>query len=395
MPSPQDETTRIGSIPADPLGLTFTGAHHKRLAEALERAFPTYQDLEMMVRYALGLNLESVVARVNKLSFVTFELVRTQLAAGHLVRLVAAARASQPSNPQLALVAEQFGLAVATPRSELEKIVKRTSVPFDVAVWRERLAKRETCVCRIEVPTNAGTAHGTGFLVGPDLVLTNHHVIAPAIARKDGKLSAAAMTADPAKVIVRFDYKALEEGTTINPGVEVSLARDWLVDASPHSVVDLQGLPKQGAPDPDELDHALIRLAEPVGELPLALAAAEPGAKPRGWIELPSAPWPFADQKALFIIQHPRGGPLKLALDLDAIMEVNSNRTRVIYQTGTEEGSSGSPCFNQFWNVVALHHAGDPSHEGFFNPKFNEGIPISAIVERLTARGLTGGLTVA
>jgi hypothetical protein len=283
---------------------------------------------------------------------------------------------------------------MATPRAELEKIVKNTSVPFDVAVWRERLAKREKCVCRISVPTNAGTAHGSGFLVGPDLVLTNHHVVAPAIAHGAGGHTSAGMTADPSKVAVRFDYKALDDGRTIHPGLEVALATDWLVDASPHSHIDLQGLPKQGDPDPEELDHALIRLATPVGELPVLLGEAEPGAQERGWIELLSTPWPFASNSSLFIIQHPRGSPMKLALDLQARMEVNANGTRVRYETGTEEGSSGSPCFNQFWELVALHHAGDPSYEGLYNPAFNEGIPISKIVERLKSKDVTAGLTI-
>ncbi len=394
VPQLNSESHPIELIPTDPASLAFTGAHHKRLAEAFEKAFPTYQDLEMMVRYRLGLNLESVVARVNKLSYVTFELVRTQHAAGLLLRLIAAARASQPDNAQLALVSEPFGLATATPRSELAAIVKSTGVPFDVAVWRERLARREKCVCRIDVRTNAGTAHGSGFLVGPDLVLTNHHVIAPAIAHREAGSAPAGQTADPSAVTVRFDYKALDDGTTIHPGLEVGLADDWLVDASPHSRFDLQGLPKEGTPDPGELDHALIRLALPVGELPVLLGEAEPGAKDRGWVELHSEPWPFQDHTALFIIQHPRSAPMKLALDFDARMEVNANATRVLYRTKTEEGSSGSPCFNESWDVVALHHAGDPSYEGFYDPAFNEGIPISTIVERLRARDATSGLTI-
>jgi hypothetical protein len=253
-----------------------------------------------------------------------------------------------------------------------------------VAVWRERLAKREVSVCRIEVPDSGGASFGTGFLVGPDLVLTNHHVVAPLL---EGDASAAG------RVVVRFDYKQLE-GTVVNEGVEARLAGDWLVDASPHSPVDLQGLPKDGVPDEASLDHALLRLAEPVGDLPIPSGKdVEPGAKPRGWIELPRKPWAFASQQALFIIQHPEGSPMKLALDFDAKMTVNANGTRVTYQTGTEGGSSGSPCFNQFWDLVALHHAGDPSHEGFYSPTFNEGIPINRIVERLESRGLAAGLT--
>jgi hypothetical protein len=335
----------------------------------------------MMVRYRLGLNLQSISSSFNKLNYVAFELIKSRQAAGELLRLVAAAQASQPHNPKLAVVGESLGLATqAPPRAELEKIVKKTSVPFDIAVWRERMAAREVSVCRIEVPMPDGTSFGTGFLVGPDLVLTNHHVI-------DG-------VADPAGIIVRFDYKARPGGGPISEGVEVHLAGDWLVDSSPHSPVDLQGLPKHGVPDPDELDHALLRLAEPVGELPIPSGKeAEPGAPARGWIALPRKAWPFAANRSLFIIQHPSGTPMKLAMDLEATMTVNANGTRVTYQTGTEGGSSGSPCFNQLWDLVALHHAGDPSHSDFYDPAFNEGIPIDRIVARLEARGLTAGLT--
>ena len=241
------------AVATDPIDLVFSGAQHKQLTEALEQAYPSYQQLEMMVRHRLDLNLQSVSSSFNKLNYVAFELIKSRQAAGELLRLVAAAQASQPNNPRLAAVASALGLAAdAPPRAELEKIVKKTSVPFDIAVWRERMAAREVCVCRMEVPVAGGTSFGTGFLVGPDLVLTNHHVI-------DG-------VTDPAAIVVRFDYKARAGGGTISPGVEVHLAAEWLVDSSPHSPVDLEGLPKQGVPDPEQLDYALLRLADPVGD---------------------------------------------------------------------------------------------------------------------------------
>jgi hypothetical protein len=338
------------------------------------------------------MSLDSISSSLNPLQYVTFELVRHERAAGHLLRLVAAARALQPDSPELAFVAERFSLATATPtpRPTLEKIIKATSVPFDVAVWRQRLAQRENCVCRIELPTPEGMSYGTGFLVGPDLLLTNHHVVAAAISDRPGSQG----KADARQLVARFDYKVLE-GTTIHPGTPARLATDWLVDASPHSAVDLQGLPKSGVPSGDELDYALLRLAEPIGELPILLGSDDAAAAaPRGWIPLPSVEWPFAEKRCLFILQHPLGDAMKLALDLEAKMEVNANRTRVIYQTGTEGGSSGSPCFNEVWDLVALHHAGDPSQSGFFQPAFNEGIPIARIVERLASKGCADGLTV-
>lgn len=387
-------TNEIERIPIDPISLKVTGADHKALAEALEKAYPDPNLLNQMLTARLDQSLNAITAPF-PLSQATFDVVTFYKAKGHLLRLISAARASQPDNPQLALVAEKFALSTRTrPAPQLEKIVKSTSVPFSVVIWRERLARREACVCRVEIPTNNGLSYGTGFLVAPDLVLTNHHVMAPAIAGLEGKFTPGGLSADPKKVIVRFDYKELDDRQPANPGVEIGLADDWLVDSSPHSAADLQAAPKQQVPSADELDHALIRLTTPVGAEPIPLGRdSDPQAHPRGWIELPEQEWPFADQTALFILQHPKGAPMALALDLEARMTVNANHTRVTYQTGTEPGSSGSPCFNQFWTLVALHHAGDPLYPDLHPDAFNEGIPIARIVERFKAKGVTDGMT--
>jgi hypothetical protein len=384
----------IDRIPIDPITLKFTGADQKALADALEKAFPTPEKLDQMLTARLDQSLGGITAPY-PLGDATFNVVTHYKAKGHLLRLMAAARASQPDNAALAQIAEKFRLSPQAPsQPELEKIVKKTSVPFDVAIWRKKYTQREVCVCRLEVPTNAGTAFGTGFLVGPDLVLTNHHVIAPAIAGQTGAHTPAGVTADPKKIVVRFDYKELDDKSPVNPGVEVQLADSWLVDCSPPSIADTQPEPKKDTPTTDELDHALIRLSQAIGSEPIPLGAGtDKDSKNRGWIELPAAEWPFAEQSSLYIMQHPKGEPMKLALDLEAKMTVNANRTRVTYQTGTQPGSSGSPCFNQFWAVVALHHAGDPLYPDLAPGSYNEGIPISRIVERLKAKNLTDGLT--
>jgi endonuclease G len=68
------------------------------------------------------------------------------------------------------------------------------------------------------------------------------------------------------------------------------------------------------------------------------------------------------------------------------------------YVADTMDGSSGSPVFNQNWEVVALHHSGAPhppddlpslakkAWKGKF--RVNEGIPIRAILDDLRAKGL-------
>ena len=77
---------------------------------------------------------------------------------------------------------------------------------------------------------------------------------------------------------------------------------------------------------------------------------------------------------------------MKLALDTQAIIGVNGNATRVRYRTNTEPGSSGSPCFDANWNLVALHHAGDPNFTPGYNPQYNQGIPIATIAKLLKQR---------
>ena len=44
----------------------------------------------------------------------------------------------------------------------------------------DRGRRSADAVCRIKLPMDGGTAYGTGFLVGPRLLLTNNHVIANA-----------------------------------------------------------------------------------------------------------------------------------------------------------------------------------------------------------------------
>jgi hypothetical protein len=185
--------------------------------------------------------------------------------------------------------------------------------------------------------------------------------------------------------VFRFDYKRLSD-SIVNQGTVFSLApTDWLVDASPPSAVDSKLEPKPGVPKPDELDYAIVRLqgspgSKPVGDKPDKQDA------PRGWIPVdkPAAVQPGSP---MLILQHPDGAPLKLALDMSGVLGLNANNTRVKYNVNTEGGSSGSPCFSAEWNLVALHHSGDPNFDPDHKPDYNEGIPIDAILQLLAARG--------
>ncbi len=250
----------------------------------------------------------------------------------------------------------------------LEKTINRYLPFLDVGLWREKLFGLEGRVCRVELNDAKGTM-GTGFLVGPGALLTNYHVLETVL---NGTLP-------PGGVRFRFDYKNLANGSVAEGTVASLHPTDWRVDDSPYSPAEKQGNPDGTPPTADELDYALVRLDTDLGAAASNPAAAD-GPK-RGWVKVPAAA-PVIDPTApVLILQHPEKAPLKLAFDTNARPSVIANGLRVRYATNTEGGSSGSPCFDVNWNLIALHHYGDPA---FNHPKYNQGIPIAKIRERLT-----------
>jgi V8-like Glu-specific endopeptidase len=248
----------------------------------------------------------------------------------------------------------------------LELKIKASGSTFDIMTWRQRIAEIENRVCRIELPELQ--ARGTGFLVAPDLVLTNYHVIE---AVHKGLTT-------PDKVALRFDYKLLTDGVTVSAGKKYGMAGGWLVDHSPYSARDFETQPTADAGS-EELDYALLRLAGRAGD-----DAVDGGL--RRWIEASADPYDFLQSPGLYIVQHPDGKPMQVAIDSDAV--IKATPTRVRYTTTTEPGSSGSPCFAADWRWVALHHSGDPKYwkEGK-KPDYNQGIPVAAILSLLAKRG--------
>lgn len=354
--------------------MALSGQQRKQLSDALLDAFPTVVDLTMLLQHRLSKNIQSIAPPSEALPFQAFKIIEAAEAQNWTFKLVAAARESNPDNVKLLVFAQQFGLAsTKMPHDELESLISKAQGYLDVAKWRTQLGALEARVCRIELPK--GTAKGTGFLVGSNTVITNYHVIKSVIDKK----------ASPNDIVLRFDYKRMEDGTTLNDGNCIGLANNWLIDSSPYSSVDLEPAPKSGLPKTDQLDYALLCTNGHPGDMPIG-ETAEVNAKPRGWIDPPKTNVNIAPQSTLMILQHPLGEPLKLAIDR-VIQEDNGNGTRLTYTTNSEKGSSGSPCFNINWELMALHHSGDPGSDIGLTPTSNEGVPFAKIVEQLTQRG--------
>lgn len=349
------------------------GTEFEQLSTALRDAF-NLQMFDEMLRIRLEKSREDI-ALGKDFGEIIYRTITRAEKEGWINQLVLAARESNPGNPVLLDLAAQLGLAPTnTPgRATLERIIDEANSFLDVSIWRERLGKIETQVCRVEIQ---GNFYGTGFLVSPDVVMTNYHVIETVIQGENEH--------KPADVTVRFDYKRLSNNTILNPGSEYRLREpDWLIDYSPYDPVDLHPAPKQAVPKLNRLDYALLRLGTAIGNLPVGPAYG-PQDQRRGWIRILTEPYDFTINPALFIVQYPKGEPMKLALDTQAVLAVNQNGTRITYRTNTEPGSSGSPCFNQDWELVALHHGGDPR----LTPAWNEGIPTAAIADLLREKGL-------
>ena len=297
--------------------------------------------------------------------------------------LLATTRADNPTNAALYRFAQRHGLAAALPPEAaepagLEAIIRRHLRSFDARVWSERSAAAENCVCRI---SHNGVPLGTGFLVGPEAVLTNTHVARHFIDR-----------GDPTGLEFRFDFMLLGDGQLASAAAPLGpVADDWLIDHSPIHPSDdphTTGAPVNPPTPPDVpanvLDYALLRVAGQPGKAPVGGPVAPSGsARLRGWLRLGGAPFKFADSPSLIVLHHPRGTMLQISLDTDSFAHVNAQGSRVYHRSNTDEGSSGSPCFDLGWNLVALHQ-GSTKIAG---ERLNRAIPTAAIYANLNQAG--------
>jgi hypothetical protein len=367
-----------------------SGQQAQVLRDALLDAFPSTSRLDEMIQYQLNDNRERF-ALGGDLDEIYRKVINEFNRNWQIPKLIQAARAANPHNPLLAgaqqdlarpgvAIIEQVALGqqpIASGKA-LQRFIKESNGLKEPRQWRERMARAESAVCRIEILPPGGTPiFGTGSLVAPDLVITNYHVVE----------SVHKAVVSPTNVQLRFDFALLADGVTPDKGTVYRLdLSDWLVDYSTYSELDMVASPSADPPV-DQLDFALLRVDGSPGDEPVGGAAnQQESAEPRGFLLVSSTPYTFATNSALFILQHPAGADLKLALDTEAVLSVNSNGTRVRYRTNTDEGSSGSPCFDDRWNLVALHHAGDPKFAPLYHPQYNQGIPFAAIRALLEQR---------
>jgi V8-like Glu-specific endopeptidase len=198
---------------------------------------------------------------------------------------------------------------IATPLPadvRLERIIGAVSHLKSIA-WLRRGLEAARSVCRIITPDGLGT----GFMIKPGVVVTNHHVLPS---------ESVAM-----KAHAEFNYQETMVGTMEQTFSYEVDGPSWIAD--------------------EIHDCAVVRL-KPSAETPF---------DQWGIVEVESQSVPPIGGHVA-IIQHPGGGPKQIAVTANQVVSVFNHRLQ--YTTDTLPGSSGAPVFNDDWKVVAVHHAG-------------------------------------
>jgi endonuclease G len=187
---------------------------------------------------------------------------------------------------------------------EAGQAVAKLAVPRFECGYQRRLAQTGEPVLYL----------GTGWLVTDELLATNHHVVNARESDEDDAVNRD-LELQVAHTAVEFGYDARGAQTE---RVRVRSLEAW----------------DKG------LDYAILRLDAPTTRRPLRLATTRL-VRRRG------------EYVPVNIIQHPDGGPKRIAIRNNLVTA--STDTQLRYFTDTNKGSSGAPVLDDTWTVVALH----------------------------------------
>lgn len=258
------------------------------------------------------------------------------------------------------------GRAVLPASGSVEAVLERVigeAEEFLSVMFIKRALVAARAVGRI-MSTTTGQGFGTGFLIAPGVLMTNHHVLQTSFAAQ--------------RAAVQFHYE-LEIDSRQTNGHCFAL--------EPHRLFHADA----------RLDMAIVAVA-PISEDGVALSDF-------GHLPLIGVEGKIRKGQPVNIVQHPLAGRKQVVFRESLLTALPPDSDHVAHYTGdTQPGSSGAPVFSDLWEVVALHHSGVPDQTatghyvtldgGIWNPSLdpemktvkwiaNEGIRVSRIVAHL------------
>ncbi|HEX8160632.1 MAG TPA: DNA/RNA non-specific endonuclease [Pyrinomonadaceae bacterium] len=208
------------------------------------------------------------------------------------------------------------GGAQAT-RVEFERLLGTNDLVDEFYLERALLAANPVCRVSIRAPSGHERGCATGFMVSPRLLITNEHVFGSA--------------EEAAPSIVEFNYR-------------------FDVAGRPEPSYRFRLRPDRFFFNDEELDFALVSVEQESldGGVPLGAFGYHRLIGDQGKILL---------KEWMTIIQHPGGARRQFAVRENECVSVEDPDV-IWYKSDTAQGSSGSPVFNDSFQIIALHHAG-------------------------------------
>ena len=250
----------------------------------------------------------------------------------------------------------------------LQQLTGKSPGFIDSRIMARGMIKCLKQICLIEIDYKGTKSSGSGFLVGPNAVITCGHVVRCLLNDKDKH----GVKKDSHKSIkVRFDHMT---GSS-EPLICSLLESDWLLDYSP--------------PHPDETDRlgrgTLDRLVSEQkldGYLDYAVLglATSPGCE-RGVVDLQTQTDTPHKGETWWILQHPEAFTQQVATGKFEGYRTDEEQ-RLLYSIDTLPGSSGGLVVNSEFQCVGLHQ-GAIKDSDVNGSRLNTGIAVGAILGKL------------
>ena len=338
--------------------MNLTPDEYEALLEALLDAYRGYHSLQRMVKFEIGNSLNQITSDRLPLKDNVYDLINWAEEQGKLQALIFGAHKKNSGNPKL----KNFVQTVAQERFFVNSIANAHAIGPDI-IWRgrtedvelQRFFKKQpdwydvdflmkaieqaASVCKISIPSQNTKA--TGVLIAERLVLTNYHVF-------------------------KFDEKDDLQANALEAIIEFGcFGRDDNLNNQQKSFrLDRQEPILRSSPI-KKLDYVLLKVENDITQAK--------DIKPAQW-KINNSP-----QTGIHLLQHPQGDSMKLSISNDGITGIYEDVGLVQYVNKTAGGSSGSPCFDDDWQLVAIHHAERAKNFG----SIREGILFTSIYQDL------------